>query len=146
MALGEKLVLHRPLHPLLLAVGLRVVGRRVAAGEAVGSKKLTVFLADEGLAVVADDAPPGFRKLFHGPLEDKLNVQRRAVLAELMGDDIAALAIEDGAEIRGNTVDLHMGDVRMPVLVGAVWGAETCPLASTPGPFVRSAPALFRTP
>ncbi len=42
MAQGEKLVLHRPLHPLLLPFGLRIVERRIAVGEAVGSNEGTV--------------------------------------------------------------------------------------------------------
>ncbi len=102
-----------------LAVGLGVVGGDFYMGEPGDADEFLEVFGDEPGAVVTDDAGLGRGEFFQGALEDDFNVGLCHGLAQFEVNDGARASAQEGAEVVKGAGDVDVGDIDVPVLVGA---------------------------
>src|SRR5579885_571258 len=81
--------------------------------------ELLEVLGDELRPIVGDDPRPRVGEALAGPLDDRLDVGLGQALAEFPVGDEPAAAVEEAAEVEEGPGDVDVGDIDVPVLVGA---------------------------
>jgi hypothetical protein len=104
--------------PFDFAVGLGIVGGGFDVGHAGDADEFFEVLGDELGSVVGDDARRDAGVGFAGSLDDNFDVGLLHFFADIVVDDEAAAAVEDGAEEVESAGDVEVADIDVPVFVG----------------------------
>ena len=104
-----------------LAVGLGVVGRGANVRHPRKADEDLEIFGDKLRSVVADYARTGVGDEFAGALENDLDIFLGHGFSQLPVYDVAAVAIQDRAEIVEGARDIDVGHINVPVLVRSVW-------------------------
>ena len=87
--------------------------------------ELFEILGYELWAIVADDARPSCRALLFGPLYDQLHIRLFHALADLPMDHIAAIAVQNRAQVVERATNVYIADIYVPVLMRRTGLLET---------------------
>ena len=115
--LADAIVLDGAVIAFQLAVGLRVVRAGADVRHATQPDELFEVAGDELRAVVADDPRPCVGELFASPLQEDLDILLGHGLASLPMHDVAAVAVQHGAEVVKRAGDVEVRDVDLPMRV-----------------------------
>ena len=102
---------------LQLSVGLRVVRRRGYVSHAVKADQLPEVAGEELFAIVADHPRMCLRVPFMGPLNNDLHIVFFHGFANVPGQYVAAVAVQNGDQVVECTANVHVADVRVPMTV-----------------------------
>lgn len=100
------------------AIGLRVVGTGPHVCRAHQSDELLEIPGHELGSIVADDPGLVSRELFQGLLEHQFDLEFLHGFSEIPVNDESAHAVKDGDQEVERALDVDVGDIDMPVLMG----------------------------
>src|SRR5262249_35192735 len=142
-ARADALLLEDAVPAFDLAVALRVVRRGPGVRHAALADERLEVPRDELRAIVGDDPRRDAGEAFAGPLDDLLDVGLGHALADLPVDTVAAAAVEQAAQVVEGAGDVEVGDIDVPVLVGAQRLHEALALSGRLGGVAVEAPGLL---
>ena len=100
------------------AVGLGIEGTGPDMGDPHEPDELLEVAGDELGTIVRDDSRLDARVLFQGFLQDDLDFLFFHGFPQLPVDDRPAVAIENAGEVVESSLDVDVGDIDVPVLMG----------------------------
>ncbi len=142
----DALRLDRAVIPFQLPVALRIVRAGAYVGHSADPHELLEILGDKLRPVVGDDPRILAPEPLPRPLDDRLHVDLFHLLADLPVHQVAAVAVEDAGQEVERPADVHVGDIHVPVAVGASGLLETFPLAARPAPEPGQQPGPLEHP
>ena len=101
-----------------LAIALGIAGRDTDVGHPALADEFLEIAGNELRAIIGDDAWVSVREFFPGSLENDFHIIFGHPGPDFPVDDVAAVAVQDGAEVVKSAGDVNIGDVNMPMLMG----------------------------
>ncbi len=115
---SDAFAFERPVPAFEFAVGLGIVGAGSDMRGADESDELLEVAGEELGSVVADDAGMFAWELLQGLLQDQFDLEFLHGFAEIPVDDESAHSVQDRDQEIEGSLDVDIGDVDMPVLMG----------------------------
>ena len=129
-ARAEALLFETGIPSFFLSVGLGIAGRRSNLVELAHFQERPELSGNKLRSVVGDETRPGVRKGLSPLLDNDLGIEVPHVFPQFPGDDVAAVAFQDAAQMVEDAPDANVAEVDMPVPMRATRLSE-------PAPFLR---------
>lgn len=115
---GKTLLLDGTIKPLNLAVALRMTDRRTYMLQAGLSKEQPELFGNELGTIIGNDDGALMREVLECSLQGDLHIIFLHLCPQLMMNDIAGIAVNDGNQEEKSTLEIDVLDVDMPLLMG----------------------------